>query len=330
LSNTDTQVVTVSNVAPVVTLVGATSVDEGAQRTYSFTSVDSGADTYVLDSTSCGTGGTQVGSTSFDPATGAGSVECSFPDGPASPSVRVTVKDSDGAADSDTVGVSVSNVAPVVDTVVVSNLDPVTGRATLTASFTDPGADSWPSSGFTTSVNGTTSSAPGQSPITKPTMTAEVQLPRGCFTYAVTATVVDDDGAGGSKTVTAAGTDVYQVAFKDPIRDNERNLAKYGNVVPVKVLVSSACTGVAVTNVSLHLTLVEGNVTNDAIDDSPNIVAESVSNADTGTQMRMSGGMYLFNLSTKGLRQGSDYTLRVRSGSSTGSIILKALFQPKK
>ena len=78
------------------------------------------------------------------------------------------------------------------------------------------------------------------------------------------------------------------------------------------------------------MTIVEGNITDDAIDDSPNMVAESVSNADTGTQMRTSGGMYIYNLSTKSLKAGSDYTLRVRSGSSTGSVILKALFQPKK
>jgi hypothetical protein len=71
-------------------------------------------------------------------------------------------------------------------------------------------------------------------------------------------------------------------------------------------------------------------ITDDAVDDSPNVVVESVSNADSGTQMRVSGGMYLYNLSTKGLKQATDYTLRVRSGSSTGPVILKALLQPKK
>jgi hypothetical protein len=158
-----------------------------------------------------------------------------------------------------------------------------------------------------------------------------VNLPRGCFTYTVTATVIDDDGASGSKSASSGSTtDIYQVGFKDPIRDNERNIAKYGNVVPVKVLLSSSCTGAAVTTVSLHLTVVEGNITDDAVDDSPNVVVESVSNADSGTQMRVSGGMYLYNLSTKGLKQATDYTLRVRSGSSTGPVILKALLQPKK
>ena len=110
---------------------------------------DPGLDTFVLDDTSCGTGGTQVGSDTFDATTGAGSFVCRFPDGPASPTVSVTVKDSDGGADSDTVAVNVKNVAPVVNKVNMSNVDPVTGKATLTATFADPGADTYAGSGFT-------------------------------------------------------------------------------------------------------------------------------------------------------------------------------------
>ena len=60
------------------------------------------------------------------------------------------------------------------------------------------------------------------------------------------------------------------------------------------------------------------------------IVAESVSNADTGTQMRVNGGGYMYNFTTKNLTQGQDYTIRIRVGSTTGPIILRALFQPKK
>jgi hypothetical protein len=90
------------------------------------------------------------------------------------------------------------------------------------------------------------------------------------------------------------------------------------------------CSGQIITAPTLHITMVEGNVTDDTIDDTPNLVAESVSNADTGTQMRISGGMYIYNFSTKQLTAGKDYTIRIREGSSTGTILLKALFQPKK
>ena len=60
------------------------------------------------------------------------------------------------------------------------------------------------------------------------------------------------------------------------------------------------------------------------------IVVESVSNADTENQMRVAGGGYIYNLSTKSLQAGKDYTIRIRSGTPTGPIILAAVFQPKK
>jgi hypothetical protein len=341
-SDTATVTVTVTEVndAPAVTAGPAKTVDEGSSVTISatFSDADQGegqAYTYVVE---WGDGSTQAA----QPATG-GAVTATHTyadnlagNAPYNAVVRVaddgtTAGHADVKNGQATVAVTVKNVAPVVNTVTMSGIDPVTGTATLTAAFADPGADSFATSGFT-ATSGTSSLTPGPLAVNEParTMTATVKLPRGCATYAVTATVVDDDGGTGAKSVSSGGTDVYQVSFKDPIRDNERNIAKYGNVVPVKVLLSSSCTGAAVTTVSLHLTVVEGNITDDAVDDSPNVVVESVSNADSGTQMRVSGGMYLYNLSTKGLKQATDYTLRVRSGSSTGPVILKALLQPKK
>ena len=68
----------------------------------------------MLDATECGAGGTRSARTPSTPATGAGSFVCSFPDGPARPDVSVTVSDSDGASDSDTLAVTVNNVAPTV------------------------------------------------------------------------------------------------------------------------------------------------------------------------------------------------------------------------
>ena len=90
----------------------------------------------------------------------------------------------------------------------------------------------------------------------------------------------------------------------------------------------SSCTGAAITTASLYITLTPG-LNGEFIDDT-NIVAESVSSADTGNLMRLNGGGYIFNLTTKGLTQGTDYAVRIRSGSSTGPIILQAILQPKK
>ena len=94
----------------------------------------------MLDATECGAYGSQVGADTFNPATGAGSFDCTFPDGLATSTVSVTVSDSDGAADSDSLDVTVANVEPSIE---------LTGSATAnegdtnTYSFTvtDPGQD---------------------------------------------------------------------------------------------------------------------------------------------------------------------------------------------
>ena len=62
-------------------LTGDATVNEGTSHTYSFTTTDPGADTFVLDATDCGANGTQVGADTFNTATGAGSFVCTFPDG---------------------------------------------------------------------------------------------------------------------------------------------------------------------------------------------------------------------------------------------------------
>src|SRR2546427_12927197 len=82
-------------------------------RHYSFTTSDPGDDTFSLDAKSCGVGGTlDAGSVAFTPATGVGSFDCFFKDGPATPSVSVTVKDDDGGSGSDSLAVTVNNVPP--------------------------------------------------------------------------------------------------------------------------------------------------------------------------------------------------------------------------
>ena len=75
-------------------------------------------------------------------------------------------------------------------------------------------------------------------------MTATTRLPVGCYTTKVTASVTDNDGGTGvSPEKTVLSTDVYAAAFKEPIKDSERNIAKYGNVVPIKVQLNSMVLG---------------------------------------------------------------------------------------
>ncbi len=338
VSNQATLVISVTavNDTPVVTAGPAQSTDEGSSVTISasFSDVDEGqTHTYTV----VWGDGSQSEGTATGGAVTASHTYADNQAGNAPYIATVTVKDNGttgGVADpksgSVSVNVTVKNVDPVVNTVTMSNINPVTGTATLEATFTDPGADTFPGSGFTVTYSGGAATVTNVQ-VSGRTMTAQVQLPRGCYTYTVTATVRDDDGGSGSKSAPYGSTDIYQAGFRDPIRDNERNIAKYGNVVPVKVQLTSSCSGAAITTPGLlYLTVAEGNVSDDVPDGTPNVVVESVSNADTGTQMRISGGMYIYNLSTRSMKAGQDYTLRVRLGSSTGPIILRALFQPKK
>ena len=139
----------------------------------------------------------------------------------------------------------------------------------------------------------------------------------GCYNLTVTGTAKDDDGGTSASLAiySNSAASVYGRGFRPPIMDNERNIAKYGNVVPVKVVLTNTCTGATVTNVPLYITLAKG-VGDEAIEDT-NLIAESVSAADTGSQMRTADGMYIFNLSTKSLVQNTDYTIRIRPISTT-------------
>src|SRR5439155_754562 len=104
---------TIANVAPTVTLVGAGSANEGDTNHYTFTTSDPGVnDTFSVVSESCGLNGT-LSNAAFTSSTGAGSFDCTFPDGPKSSTVSVQVKDSDNASsNTSSITVTIANVAP--------------------------------------------------------------------------------------------------------------------------------------------------------------------------------------------------------------------------
>ena len=87
--------VDVTNVAPNVLLNGATSANEGQTKHYTFTTTDPGADTFSIVAISGGLVGT-VSNQIFNSASGAGSFDVTFSDGPASSNVTVQLQDDDG------------------------------------------------------------------------------------------------------------------------------------------------------------------------------------------------------------------------------------------
>jgi hypothetical protein len=128
--------VTVANVAPSVELTGPAAADEGQTKTYTYTVSDPGNDPDPTIGESCGSG-----QKTDTPA--ANSFDCTFPDGPATPTVTVSANDGDGTGD-DTLAVAVNNVAPILTLPVTEDADDGTDRSIDLGSFEDPGAADGP------------------------------------------------------------------------------------------------------------------------------------------------------------------------------------------
>ena len=117
------------NDPPVIAFTsGDTTADEGQTKTYTFsiTDPDSTTFTYDVGYPKCGTGGTLVGTPSI--GSSSGSFQCSFPDGPATPSCCREGSDASDPSNEATRNVTVNNVAP---SVVVTGPSPVDEAQTL-------------------------------------------------------------------------------------------------------------------------------------------------------------------------------------------------------
>jgi hypothetical protein len=251
--------------------------------------------------------------------------------------VTVKVTDKDNGFGSATFSVSVDNVAPTASNPLFV-FDPVVGTATARFDYSDAGwLDTHLQSFFTWSIDGgstrvaTITGADSTPPDATGNASDTRKLDPGCYSgLTITGTAKDDDGATSAPLAipVSSSTTVYGKTFKPPIIDNERNIAKYGNVVPVKVVLTNPCTDATVTDPVLYITLAEG-VLDDAVE-GDNIVVESVSAADTGQRMRIVDGFYMYNLSTRSLKANTNYTIRIRLNSTTGPVIMQAVLYPKK
>jgi len=255
-SNVSTILITILNVAPTVTLTGPTAADEGQTMTYTFTTSDPGDEVFSFASGSpnCGTGGTLVGGPTIDPSTGAGAFDCSFPDGPANPTVSVEVSDGDGGSDSDSIGVTVANVAPTVTLTGPTSADEGDTKS-YSYTFTDPGADTWTAT-VSCGANGT---------VSNPIFDSDTKSGSFECTWAdnfddeqVSVTVTDDDSGSGtdSKSVDianvapeitsasfnatsvacSANTVTLTVAFDDPGADTWIATIDWGDGSPVETV----------------------------------------------------------------------------------------------
>jgi predicted extracellular nuclease len=217
--------VTVNNVAPAATFNAPPSVDEGSDILLSLTSpvdvpADLGTLLYAFDCGS-GYGAFSVAKTASCPTVDNGTRN-----------VGGKVMDKDGGVSEYTATVTINNVAPTVDTPVVSPEPSAEGSSvTASATFSDPGVNDAP---FICTVNygdglGDVTGIVSGNVCTGP---AHVYLTFGSYT--VTITVTDKDGGAGSNTATH--TVIFNwTGFLKPI-DNlpAWNSNKAGSAVPVK------------------------------------------------------------------------------------------------
>lgn len=182
LASTECTTVVIDNVAPTVTVSGATEMDEGQSATYVAAISDPGVnDTHVVTWDCDGDG--------FDDGIGS-SVACFFADGPAAVAVTAQVVDDDGGAGVGSQVVTVINVAPAVGPITLDEvLLPVGVAITASAEFSDPGADThvaeWSWGDGTDDLGAATS----------PVSASHVYTAAGL--YQITLTVTDDDGGVG-------------------------------------------------------------------------------------------------------------------------------------
>jgi large repetitive protein len=319
-SPTRSDQVTVGNTAPTLTITGAATANEGQLKHYEFSSSDPDTESFSLTAASCGAHGVRTGLT-FDSGTGSGSFDCTYKDGPKASVVEARVTDSRGAAsNAPSISVQVANLAPTVGTPALV-VNPVTGIATANSTFVDPGVEDTHTGTFLWTINGALDAASTPAAVTESAGSGSAagtrKLSPGCYTISVKATVTDNDGASTESLSSpiASSLDVYSAQFRSPIKDGERNLVKYGNVVPVKVILYSGCViGQTDNSRDLFVQLTSGG------DGDPltwtNAVTESVSSADTGQKMRIADGGYIYNLSTRGLDAKKDYSIRIRLGAA--------------
>jgi hypothetical protein len=313
-NGTDSITVTVANLNPTATLSNNGPINEGGSATISF---GNQADASSVDVTagfryaySCS--GSAIGITTYAAASSSASTSCAFGDN-GSMTVRGRIFDKDSGYTDYVTYVVVNNVAPS-NTGNTFSFNPYTGIANASISFSDPG--------WLDTVSATWAGVlPGANPISAgpratPGLLTDTFIASntftGCVASAIGVRVSDDDGGYFDYQFAPANSlGTYTASFLAPIKDGARNIVKLGNVIPVKIQVLD-CNGNAVLNRTLTVLLVSGTDASETWYGDNLTDGTSVSSADTGNQMRIADGHYMYNLATKGLKTGVPFTIIIR------------------
>ncbi len=139
-ADTDNQLVEVdvANLAPIVTLLGAVTANEGDTVSYSFSTLDPGDEVFTLDAQTCDGG--SLSNDTFNAATGAGSFDCTWADNADDQNVSVTLGDGT-TSDSDSLSVDVANVRPSIAISGDPSVDEGAPYSLTLGAISDPGSD---------------------------------------------------------------------------------------------------------------------------------------------------------------------------------------------
>ena len=219
-------------------------------------------------------------------------------------SVTVTASDGNGGTATDVFSWRADNVPPTIVSLTPSTTTALAGSDVIwTATAADPGtADT-----FTWWFDGVAGNAGGLT-------TTYTRSYASCGTYALDATVADDDGGSDSATSDAT-VSVGEGAVLPPLGSG-KDLVQTGQVVPVKVRI--ACDGVSWAGLAPAITLVHADDT---------YPASSVAAVDHPGVMREVDGIYLYNLripsslGSHDLVRGDELTIRVEPFGSAGGAL---------
>ena len=309
--------VSVENVEPTIVISGASNVDEGSSYSLTLGAVtDPGTDTVTDYTVNWGDGSSNTYGTN-------GVKTHTYADGPDNHAITVDLTDEDDTFidQANALSVTVDNVKP---TVAIDSLTGTGGVAclagnlvTLGFSWADPAGtndtyaydvDWGDGSAHETGSNAT-------SPVSGLTHTYTTGGP-----YTIVVSVNDEDpGVGGTASSTAFSFLYNASGVLQPVNDtqahNDPSVFKYGSTVPVKIRVTD-CNGVVVTGLTPQIAVrkIAGSTPPSGVDET----ISSTSGADSGTTMRYSDGLYIYNLATKSLADSSaTYEIKITGPFST-------------
>jgi hypothetical protein len=237
--------------------------------------------------------------------------------------VKLLVTDNLGATNSDTANVTINNVAPTVavPTWQHNPIDCQTSATLQNISFSDPGIIDNP---WVLNIDWGDNSTDYNNPNvgTQGAQSNQSHTYTTPGSYTATVDVTDKDGDTGTHSSAALTVNqVYTVSFLQPLDASTPakvigNTVKKGRVVPVKAIITDACTGLPVTSGNVTIAVKPATFTINATDAVETFSdAGSSSAGTTAFRYDATSGYWIYNLDTSGFSVNTPQDIHVKVGS---------------